>query len=328
MLSLAGQRVLVTGGAGFIGSHLVDRILLDGPKSVVVVDNLFLGKERNLEAACSAFPALRFYNQDVSDFDAMAGILATDEIDIVFNLAVVPLPTSLEQPRWTVDVNVGGTTVLCELLRLGRFRTLIQFSSSEVYGTAQYTPMDEAHPLVPCTPYAASKAATDHIALSYRTTFDLDIAVVRPFNTYGPRQNEAAYAGVIPTVLRRALEGEPIAIHGDGQQTRDFTFAPDVAEATVRVYEQPTTRGLVLNVASGLELSVNVLVRTLLDVLDVDVPVVHEQPRPGDVRRHCGSVGLLEQHTGFRPGRDIRDGLAETVSWYRALLSEEGVGVG
>ena len=322
MLSLSGKSVLVTGGAGFIGSHLVDRIVREEPGSLVVVDNLFLGKERNLDAARRAFPDLRFYKADVSDFGAMADIMAGESIEVAFDLAVVPLPTSLERPRWTVDVNVASTTVMCELLRTGHYHTLVHFSSSEVYGTAEHVPMDEGHPLAPSTPYAASKAAGDHVALSYQRAFGLDVAVVRPFNCYGPRQNEGAYAGVIPVVARRALRGDPVAIHGDGSQTRDFTFVADLVDAAVRVYEQPATRGIVLNIASQREVSITALVHTLLRVLDVDVPVVHEPPRPGDVRRHCGSVERAARLIGFRPWRSLDEGLVETLAWYRQLLSE------
>jgi UDP-glucose 4-epimerase len=329
MLSLAGKSVLVTGGAGFIGSHLVDRIAGEAPANLVVVDNLFLGRDRNLDDARRAFPALRFYRGDVSDFAAMDDIMAVEEIDVAFDLAVVPLPTSLERPRWTVDVNVAATTVMCELLRTGRYQTLVHFSSSEVYGTAQSVPMDEDHPLEPSTPYAASKAAGDHVALSYQRAFGLDVAIVRPFNCYGPRQNEGAYAGVIPVVARRALRGEPVTIHGDGSQTRDFTFVSDLVDAAVRVYEVSATRGIVLNVASGREVAISTLVETLLGVLGTDVPVVHDAPRPGDVRRHCGSVDRAAELIGFRPWRALEQGLVETMAWYRELLAEpENSGVG
>ncbi len=327
-MRLAGKSVLVTGGAGFIGSHLVDRIASEGPANLVVVDNLFLGNESNLDAARSALPGLRFYAEDVASFEAMARILAAEDIEVVFDLAVIPLPTSLERPRWTVETNVAAATTLSELLRTGRFRTLVHFSSSEVYGTARYVPMDEAHPLVPLTPYAASKASADHIVLSYRATFGIDVAIVRPFNTFGPRQNEGAYAGVIPVVIQRALQGEPVVIYGDGAQTRDFSYVTDVAEAAVRVYEEPSTRGRVVNVASGQEVTVNALVDELLSVMGVEVAVVHEAPRPGDVRRHCGSVALAEELIGFRPRRSLRAGLEETARWYRELLSGQSSHVG
>jgi UDP-glucose 4-epimerase len=317
METLTGKRVLVTGGAGFIGSHLVDRIIKDRPAAVAVVDNLFLGREENLADARAAFPALAFHREDASDYEAMARIVSDGKIDVVFNLAVIPLPTSLERPRWTVDVNVAIATVAAELLREGRYRTLIHFSSSEAYGTAQYAPMDEGHPLVPCTPYAASKAAGDHVVLAYRETFGIDAAIVRPFNNYGPRQNDGAYAGIIPIVVRRALRGEGTVISGDGEQTRDFTFVRDTAEAAVRVYGDPATRGHVLNVATGRESSINALVRQILRVMQSDAGITYGPPRPGDVLRHCGGIGLLRELTGYVPALMTDDALLETIDWYR-----------
>src|SRR5262245_2937413 len=216
MLKLTGKSVLVTGGAGFIGSHLVDRIVRESPSNLVVIDNLFLGKEENLCQARQAFPSLRFYRQDVSDYQAMKQILGAEEVEVLFNLAVIPLPTSLEHPRWTVDNNLATITTVCELLREGYYRTLIHFSSSEAYGSARYVPMDESHPHHPSTPYAASKSAGDHVALSYHKTFGIDLSILRPFNNFGPRQNEGAYAGVIPIVIDRVLQGKPLTIYGDG----------------------------------------------------------------------------------------------------------------
>jgi UDP-glucose 4-epimerase len=319
-VTLAGKSVLVTGGAGFIGSHLVDRLAGEGVSHLVVVDNLFLGKESNLEAAEAAFPALRFYHQDASDFDAMAAIVAAAGVDVVFDLAVIPLPTSLERPRWTVSVNMATVTVACELLRHGAYSTLVHLSSSEVYGTAQYVPMDEDHPLVPLTPYAASKAGGDHVVLTYQRTFGVDALVVRPFNTFGPRQNEGAYAGIIPQIIRQVLSGERVCIYGDGSQTRDFTYVADVAEAIVRLYDIPAARGRVVNAASGREVAINDLVGMLIEALGADVTPEYRPERPGDVRRHAGSAALLEELTGWRPARPLGEALAGTVAWYAAHL--------
>ena len=325
MPKLTGKSVMVTGGAGFIGSHLVDRIIRESPGNLVVVDNLFLGKEANLEQARQAFAALKFYRQDIVEYEPMKRVIASEDVEVVFNLAVIPLPTSLDRPRWTVDVNVAGTTVLCELLRENCYRTLIHFSSSEAYGSAQYVPMDEKHPLRPCTPYAASKAAGDHVVLSYAESFGTDTAIVRPFNNLGPRQNEGDAAAVIPIVVQRALRGDPVIIYGDGEQTRDFIFVRETADATVRVYDQLNTRNQVLNIASGQEVSVNRLVRAILEILDISVPIVHQAPRPGDVRRHCGGIGTARKLIGFEPRIPLSDGLMETVTWYREMLaSAEG----
>jgi UDP-glucose 4-epimerase len=316
--TLKGKRVLVTGGAGFIGSHLVDRIVQDAPERVVVVDNLYLGREENLEDARRADPDLVFHRQDATDYEAMERLVRDERIDSVFNLAVVPLPASLVRPRWTVEQNVAITTVLCELLRLGTYGTLIHFSSSEAYGSAAYVPMDEAHPSVPSTPYAASKVGSDHIVLSYWHTFGLDAAIIRPFNNFGPRQNSGTYAGIIPIVVERALRGEAIDIYGDGEQTRDFVFVRDTADAAVAIHAAPGTRGRIINIASGREVSVNRLVAELLDVLGVELPVRHVAPRPGDVRRHLASIELARELIGFAPATTLRQGLVETAEWYQS----------
>ena len=315
-MKLTNKNVLVTGGAGFIGSHLVDRIICERPHNLVVVDNLFLGSEQNLSQARHVYPALKVYTEDAADYTSMQRILGAEQIEVVFNLAVIPLPTSLIRPRWAVDVNTAIATVASELLREGYYQTLIHFSSSEAYGTAQYTPMDEGHPLLPKTPYAASKAAGDHVVLSYADTFGLDVAVVRPFNNYGPRQNSKAYAGVIPITIRRAQDAQPMIVFGDGEQTRDFTFVRDTAEATVRIYEEAATRGRVINVATGHEVSINQLVRQILDITAPHLPIEYASARPGDVLRHCGSIEVLRSLVGFEPKLLSHQTLSETVEWY------------
>jgi len=316
-MTIRDKHVLVTGGAGFIGSHLVDALLEAGAARVVAVDNLFLGRRENLEQARAAGDRFAFVEADASDLPRMKQTIEAHAVRVIFNLAVVPLPTSLERPKWSVDVNVLITTTLCELAREGAFETLIHFSSSEALGTARTVPMTEDHPLEPTTPYAASKAASDHVVLSYVRTFGLDAAILRPFNNYGPRQNDKAYAGVIPIVVRRVLAGQPVEIFGDGDQTRDFIFAPETARAAVAMYEAAETRGRVTNVASGRETSVNELVRTLLEVMDApDHPVVHGPPRPGDVRRHLADITQARWRLGFEPQVNLAEGLRRTVRWY------------
>jgi len=204
---------------------------------------------------------------------------------------------------------------------LGYYKTLIHFSSSEAYGSAGYVPMDEDHPCLPSTPYAASKLAGDYVVLSYRETYGIDAAILRPFNNYGPRQNAGAYAGVLPIVIGNALRGEAVHIFGDGEQTRDFIFVRDTADAAVRVFATAATRGRIVNVASGRETSINVLVHELFLALGVDVPVIHEGPRPGDVRRHWGGIELARELIGFEPRTSLHEGLKETVGWYRSSLA-------
>lgn len=318
MLSLKNKRVLITGGAGFIGSHLVDRLIAEKPVRIVVVDNFFLGTEKNLVAAKQDYPELAINRLDASDLPSMQQVVDREGIEIVFNLAVIPLPTSLEYPSWTISTNVAIATVFCELARQKRIRTLVHCSSSEAYGSALYSSMDESHPLVPTTPYAASKAAADQIVLSYHQTFGIDAVIVRPFNNFGPRQNPGSYAGILPIILNKISKGEPIEIFGDGEQTRDYLYVKDTANAMVKVYESEPARGQVINVATGHEITINDLVTRIIGVLGLNgYSVIHTAARPGDVRRHRGDVQLLKRLTGYEPKAISDYDLAETVSWYQ-----------
>ena len=316
--SLSGQKVLVTGGAGFIGSHLCDRIALDNPAELVVIDNLFLGRESNIEKARAACRRFVFYKESVADTVRLREILKNHQPDIIFNLSVIPLPKSLELPGWSADENWKMTLNLCECWREGIFETLVHFSSSEVYGTALVVPMTEGHPLMPHTPYAASKAATDHLVFSYMTTFNLDAVVLRPFNNYGPRQNKGGYAGLIPIVIDRVLKNEMIEVSGDGMQTRDFIFVEDTADATVRAYQNREAHRKTFNLCSGVETSVNTIVSKILKITNSKVPVRHIEMRPGDISRHCGDATLARETLGFAPQCDLDFGLNRTVEWYRS----------
>lgn len=316
-----GKSLLVTGGAGFIGSTLVDRLIAEDPAKIVVVDNFFLGHEANLTEARQRRPDLEVIRLDASDVSAMQDVVVTHGIDAVFDLAVIPLPTSLTYPAWTVTTNVGIALTFCELARRGLIERVLHCSSSEAYGSARFVPMDEEHPHDAITPYAASKSAADHIIESYIQTFGIDATVVRPFNNFGPRQNPGSYAGIIPIIVRKVMNGEPIEIHGDGMQTRDFIFVRRTADMIVRVFNSADCRGKVLNVASGHETSVNELVTRVLRVMGFpDHPVIHTPERPGDVRRHCADVTRLRGLLEFEPAAFSDDELTETVNWYLGAL--------
>ncbi len=326
LIELRNKTVVVTGGAGFIGSHLCDKMMEYAPKKLIIVDDFSLGKERNIENLRKK-KNVAIQKVDASKYRLTSKFYEKENVDVTFNLAVVPLPASLTKPKKTIDTNILITSTLCELLRKGKYKTLIHTSSSEAYGTAIYAkrrPMDENHPTFPTTPYAASKLACDHIALSYRQVFGLDIAIARPFNTYGPRQNEKSYAAVIPITISRILSGRPPIIHGDGLQTRDYTYVEDVAEAISRFYEVPSTKGKVINIASGREISIKELIYQIMDLMGYSGNVIHTAPRPGDIRRHLGDISLAKELIGYSPKIDYKTGLQRTIDWYREQLAKKG----
>jgi len=315
----------VTGGAGFIGSHLVDKLIDQKPENLVVVDNFYLGEDkiRNLSVAKNSFPSLKVYTQDATKMRSMKQILESESIEVVFNLAAICLPASLVKPKWVHDTNITITSTFCELLRKSCFDTIIHFSSSEAYGDAKQVPMDESHPLEPYTPYGASKIASDHLVLSYYKTFGIDASIIRPFNSYGPRQNEGTYAGVIPLTIKRILRGDSPVIYGDGLQTRDYTYVTDTAEAAVKVYCTETTRGKVLNIASGKETSIKNLVSKIAELMNCKKPIIYEKPRPGDVRRFIGSNCLAKELINYEPKVSFDEGLKRTIDWYRNLYASQ-----
>ncbi|MGO2139611.1 MAG: NAD-dependent epimerase/dehydratase family protein [Leucobacter sp.] len=320
-MSIRSRSVLITGGAGFIGSHLVDQLINEGANKVVVVDNFFLGNEHNLDDAKKTGADLEVVRLDASNLSAMQDVVDQHGIETVFDLATIPLPTSLAYPHFTMQTNIGITSAFCEIARRGSIERLVHFSSSEAYGSGHYVPMDEDHPHDALTPYAAAKSAEDHIIRSFVSTFGIDATIVRLFNNYGPRQNPGSYAGIIPIVVQRVLDGEPILIHGDGEQSRDFTFVRDTARFAVQIHDNPECRGKEINVATGVGTSINTLVTKMLEIMGKsNHPVEHIAERPGDVRRHMADVTKLKGFFNDQPEVLNQDALAETIAFYEKVL--------
>lgn len=303
------RRVAVIGGAGFIGSHLVDALIENGD-IVAVADNLFLGKKDNIDRRAE------FYLVYADNVREIERFIQSFEPHLIYNLAVLPLPHSLTSPDHNISNNIAITQHLCEFLRAGEYRQLVHFSSSEVYGSAQYEPMCEEHPWKASTPYAASKAACDMICLSYVRTFGCNISILRPFNNYGPRQNAGSYAGIIPLTINRIREGKPAVIYGDGHQTRDYIYVKDTARAAVMLGNRQDLKGEVFNIGSGHDYSINWLVFEIAELMKANAIIEYESPRPGDIRRHIANVLKAKDVLGFEHTTPMAQGLAETIDFY------------
>lgn len=316
-LDYSGKRVVVTGGAGFIGSHLVDGLLAAGAERVAVVDNFFLGKEENLDPARKLHgERLHVYREDAAEATAMAAVIGAEKPDIVFNLATKALLYSFFNPAGACRVNLDMAIALGDLLRAGAYGKLIHVSTSEVYGSAAYVPMDERHPQLAETSYAAGKAGADSLLVSYVNMFDLDITILRPFNNYGPRQNDGALAAIIPLTIKRIRAGQPPIIQGDGLQTRDFIYVADTVRGFMEFGQRRSNRGEIYNLASGIETSVKDIVDTLARLLDYKGEYDWQPIRKADVRRHLAGVTKAEAIIGKTARTDLATGLATTVEWY------------
>lgn len=315
-MRLRGSNVLVTGGAGFIGSHLVDLLVAHGVSRMIVVDTLWLGREENLREARHARDDIVLLKEDAADYAALKAIVEPNAFDVVFNLATRPLNYSFVDPRDAYMTSVDIAANLAELLRSGAFGRLVQFSTSEVYGDAVETPMSEQHPLQPTTPYAAGKLAADVLLRSYIEVFGIPVLTVRPFNNYGPRQNDGDYAAVIPTTIRRILAGERPFLEGTGEQTRDFTFVRDTAALTVALAETGDAWGQTLNVAYAQEVRIGELIDTICRLMGYTQPVDRRPPRPADHHRHLADTSRARALVPFDPMTSLEDGLAATVDWY------------
>ncbi len=316
MLSIKGKTVLVTGGAGFIGSHLCDTLLEKGAGKVVCLDNFFLGKMENLQEATS-HENFVLYHDDARNFGTVQAILGKEQVDVVFNLATIALNYSFFNPFDAYMVNVEIANTLLELLKMEQYRTLIHVSSSEAYGSARYSPMDENHPTDPTTPYAAGKAAADLMIHSFSKVLDLDISIIRPFNNFGPRQNaEGPLAAIIPATARKIRQGETPMIEGTGEQTRDFIYVKDTVRALVAAYENEDSRGKIINIGSGSDISINYLMKKICDYLGYDGEIERRESRKSDVQKLCASSDRAKKYLGFTPEYTFEEALKETLDWY------------
>jgi|SRR5688572_26769373 len=310
-------RYLVTGGAGFIGSHLAERLLRDG-HSVRILDNLSTGKRENVDAVRPAgSDRLEWMEADVRD--AAACRRACEGVEYVLHQAALgSVPRSVEQPGETTAANVLGTVNVFQAAREAKVRRVVWASSSSVYGDTPTLPKHEGMPLSPRSPYAAGKAAGEVFARVFATTMDLPTVSLRYFNVFGPRQDpDSQYAAVIPRFIRALVEGKRPTVYGDGEQSRDFTYVDNVVQVNLAACTRGPGAGEAVNVACGERYTLNELLRCLETILGVRANPEHLPPRAGDVRHSQAAIDEVVRHFGFSPTVGFEDGLRRTVEYFR-----------
>jgi UDP-glucose 4-epimerase len=327
--SVQNQRVLVTGGAGFIGSELVRQLAGRGC-GVRVVDNLVNGRRENLDGAPGE--TVELIVADVRDAKAMASLLG--DVDTVFHLACLGVRHSIHSPLENHEVNASATLGLLNAARSKGVKRFVYVSSSEVYGAARTVPITEDHPTLPMTVYGASKLAGEAYTRAFWETYRYPTVVLRPFNAYGPRCHHEGDSGeVIPKFLLRCLAGRPMVVFGDGTQTRDFTFVGDTAAGILAAGVSDRSVGQTINLGSGKEIQIRELATTIAQALGrPQAEIMHVEPRPGDVLRLLADSSKARQILQFEPTVALRDGLTRVRDWYSSqgkspeqLLEEEVV---
>lgn len=315
---MQNKNIVVTGGAGFLGSHLVSQLLERGNK-VTILDDFSHGKELHLNRIVGN-TNLKVIKGSVTNLNDVNK--AFENCQVVFHLAVLDLRQSIKEPEKVNDVVVNGTLNCLKVARDINIELFVNCSSSETFGTAHYIPMDEKHPLLPETPYAASKVAQDVYTFSFGRTYGLPWTTVRPFNMYGPNSHWQGFRGeLIPKMIVRAMNKKPLIIFGEGNQTRDFIYVEDAAKGIIDVANSKSCLNNSFNICTGKETSIRKIAETICQEfsLDPNVYIQKQAPRPGDVMRHLGDNSRFKQITGYLPKTTIEEGINKTISWFKSL---------
>lgn len=309
------EKVLVTGADGFIGSHLTEMLVNNGYRVKALVQYNSFNSWGWLDGhRCG--DRLEIIAGDVRDPHFCKSL--TRDVDIIFHLAaLIAIPYSYIAPDSYVDTNIKGTLNICQAAKENRVSRVIHTSTSEVYGTAQYVPIDESHPLQPQSPYSASKIGADAMAMSFYNSFELPVTVARPFNTYGPRQSARA---VIPTIISQIANGAREIKLGDVSPTRDFNFVKDTCKGFLELANCNDAVGKTVNISSNYEVSVGDTLQLIADLMGSDVKFILDEerirPANSEVFRLWGDNTLIKSLTGFTPDYDLSSGLKETIEWF------------
>jgi NAD dependent epimerase/dehydratase len=316
----SGRRVLVTGAGGFIGSHVAETLVQAGASVRAFVRYISRGDYGWLDTSPSEIlEELEIFCGDLANPEAVAGAVAGREI-VLHVGALIPIPYSYRHPREFVTTNVEGTLNVLEAVRREEIERLVHISTSEVYGTARRIPIDEEHPLHPQSPYAATKVGADQLTLSYRRSFGTPVVILRPFNTYGPRQSARA---VIPTIIAQALSREEIKL-GATSPTRDFLYVADTVQGILRCATTEGVEGETINLGTGVEVSIGEVAQRVLRQLDLEVPISLDEdrlrPTDSEVNRLAAEVGKAKELLGWQAKVSLDEGLRRTIQWMRDFL--------
>lgn len=302
------MKILVTGGAGFIGSWIVDRLISRGDE-VIIIDNLSTGKERNINKSA------KFYKLDIQD-PKIEEIFKTNKIDIVnHHAAQIDVRKSVIDPILDININViGGINLLKLCVKYNVKKFIFASSGGTVYGEQNFYPTAEDHPTKPISPYGINKLTIEHYLHYYYTIHNLNYISLRYANIYGPRQDPFGEAGVVAIFINKILSKKQPIINGDGEQTRDYTYIDDVVDANILAMNSDAIG--VFNIGTGIETSVNKLFSIILDIMKVNVKEIHGPPKEGEVRRSCLDYTQAKKILNFNPKIEIKDGIKKTVEYY------------
>jgi nucleoside-diphosphate-sugar epimerase len=309
------MRIIVTGGAGFIGSALVRGLMgqKDGAQ-IVVIDNLLTGKQANLEEVRSG---IEFHRADIRDYEEMAGLLRG--ADVVFHLAAVPsVPRSISEPELAHQVNIDGTFNVLLAAQRGGVRRVVYAASSSAYGDTPTLPKTETMPPSPKSPYAVQKLVGEHYARVFTEVYGLETVALRFFNVFGPRQDpDSPYSGVISVFISALLHRRPPTIFGDGEQSRDFTYVENIVQLCLKAAQAPQAAGKLYNGGVGARITLNETWRLLQRIEGVEIPPRYGPPREGDVRDSQADITAACRDLGYQPQVNFEEGLRRTLEWFR-----------
>ena len=308
------MRILITGAAGFVGSHLAEKYVKDGHE-VIGIDSLLTGSSDNIKHLID-YNNFKLIKGDIRDKNFLLKVM--EGVDYVFHLAAqVHVGRSITEPEMTWEINVMGTQNILEVARFHKVKRVIHASSSEVYGTAQYIPMDGNHPLDAPHPYGASKTAGDRMCFAYQRAYDMDIVIVRPFNIFGSRQRDDKYGGVASIFARNVLMDIPPTISGDGFQRREYTYVTDIVDAYDLIMKYPKTIREPLNIGSGEEITIRDLAYKIIRICGKPFKPVFGEARTSELDRLVLDASMAKKLLGWNAKVSIEEGLHKLIDWYR-----------